>query len=143
MISVLWLHIPLGGVHVVWCLIVPLEGHPVLPICSSPTFSSPQPFKTVIASSGVSRIWEVRQLSLCPQSWLGWAIFRPGSTSCARPKGSRVWWAGPGLSMGALGRLAQGPPSQSTLCLWGGAVTYNWVWKITTRMEKATPTATP
>lgn len=39
-----------------------------------------------------------------------------------------------GLGMGEL--LQTGPGRDE-------AVTYNWVWKITTRMEKATPTATP
>lgn len=39
--------------------------------------------------------------------------------------------------------MADGPRGIRCCALGGGAVTYNWVWKTTTRTEKATPTATP
>ena len=74
MASVLWPHIPLGWGPIwsgVWqCLRKDTESYPLaLPLLSL----APQPSKTMMAYSGVFRIWAVRQPSLCPQSWLGWA----------------------------------------------------------------------
>lgn len=58
---------------------------------------------------------EVRQPSLCPQSWPCRALLRPGSTSSSRPRKGRVLWVGPGLGMEDLGELAKRP----LLCLGG------------------------
>ena len=44
-----------------------------------------------------------------PTVLAGLGFLRPGSASSARPEDGRVRWAGPCLSMAALGRLALGP----------------------------------
>lgn len=72
---------------------------PALPLLSLP-LPPPPPTKlskTMMASSGVFRTMEVRQPSLCPQSWLCWAFLRPGSTSSSRPRRRQgaAGWARP------------------------------------------------
>lgn len=87
---------------------------PALPLLSLPPLPT-ELSKTIMASSGVFRTMEVRQPSLCPQSWPCWALLRPGSTSSSRPRKGRVPWVGPGLGMEDLGKLAKRP----LLCLGG------------------------
>lgn len=94
------------GSHVFWCLV---SGRtPSLTHLIFPSFLQPPALQDHNGFLWGSQDMGSRQPSLCPQSWLGWTLLRPGSTSCARPRGSRIWWAGsgspPSIPIVSLGR---------------------------------------
>lgn len=92
----------------VWqCLWKDTESYPpALPLLS-PAPSPPRPRWLPLGFPGYGKSGS----PACAHSpvWVGLSS-GPAAAPVPGPEGSRVWWTGPGLGMGALGRLTQGPP---------------------------------